>query len=1387
MTERFRYTLVQLHQHLYDDGDRNRLWRLLRDGKQSRHLLSLGLYQETRQALELGLLLHSEAAVDEVTDPRLCWLGLEASRMARENLQSQEGAFDLAESLALDDPERVRGAIDRLRLGTQIQFFLGLIQLIWIEKDRVVQLPFERRTTDDLERLLSAFADEAQMPAVDWSSWVVPSLLVWLAEDCLKIFGPEAKATIESRFLGVLWRMLGASPAESHNCPGQERAFLSNLAGTAFLQFALAAARSIQQEAERNAAVFLLVEAFAETGKLDQGWEICLELEGRDRAEAQAALVVAACKADLLEWAAERVEGIDFPEFLCPSFLVVAVGLARAGDRPRAKHFFCEAASAAVWSRSAETDFARAESAAAQRARGVLEAAWREGFTDEDVWGVVLGGVHGESKWTIAKTFKAVATFLAERRDFDKALEVFCYLEREAGGWWCETISAIGCELLKAHPERREKVLTWCEDMLVTATSTHLRRAEALAAVGDCFLACGKVARAEKIFGQALSEIGPAAYPFQEVEALTILFERLAKAVPFPRRVDLLLQTLRRAARVRSREHLTRELPRLLRAVLEAELADLRLPVIEELALRVSESARADWMDELGEVFQQLCVAGYGELALQLADQLQKRRFLGFALIGEVFAASGDRPRAESVFRQAFIEAKRDPRLQSSPEAMVTSELGNPLLAVVVRAARCGFGPEMLAMLSEINYSALRLLCMSAVCKEIVRLQGSESARRLLREVPSSAPVTYGEILGRLTIVRGLASWAGHNRVETGLESVLQEARRLTGREISKVFEHLSEEQPSTPWGDSSFLLRVEPFRELAVLADAPDRARVLACQMLSKSGNRVGARALAADIGDVVDRSQILAELARAYAERGEAPEAQAIFVEALQCASACREKTRVAQESIVEHLISLDDLDGRNPLLLQALTDAANRDYDSEKAEALQRLLKTLMKAVDVVRFREAVEAGIRLTEKTELSDYVEKLNTAWCRALARCGYIEQALKLARAPRDPRRRWWDPGRALVAVQQGLCERGAWDAASSLLPELDDWNLAAGILELSEQVLRLSSTREEQAARFRLLMDMAQDRLRPSRKEEVFLGLSRESQRAGCFESIRSRVEPFLRQLGEGEDLIEAQRVERFRALTALWLYAGEPEVVLGWLPAKEPKLQNVIFEEVLRCWRESPELKIEADLESAVDRWLDGEVDSVTRTSAQQELLMAFCLRAEGGKCRAIFQDLLVSLRAAALPDSHRRFQLESLAELLPTMLEQLSGTDPLSELVQCAAFLPSPTAQASVLKILAAKVVEHIEDSVAMSALRWPTLSDAGRRDFLLSWIGCLTNLGQEARPRLRRVVASFPFEPALGSAVPLHLIGHVAQSSGGEEAQLAAMVATCEELAPVFGLK
>jgi hypothetical protein len=187
------YALTHASGHLAELGDHERLWLLLRDEEyRNEQVAVFKHYGAAYESLQNGIDLYvSRDGQGKDDDPRLCWLALRAGELVEEATSDIEVAFEWAEKRALDDPERMSDALQRLDFLAEGKFFKACILLLWIETERQLELPAASRQTFYVEQILDEIEGRReQATRLDREREIEssPGLMRWISNELWAVF-----------------------------------------------------------------------------------------------------------------------------------------------------------------------------------------------------------------------------------------------------------------------------------------------------------------------------------------------------------------------------------------------------------------------------------------------------------------------------------------------------------------------------------------------------------------------------------------------------------------------------------------------------------------------------------------------------------------------------------------------------------------------------------------------------------------------------------------------------------------------------------------------------------------------------------------------------------------------------------------------------------------------------------------------------------------------------------------------------------------------------------------------------------------------------------------------------------------------------------------------
>ena len=208
-TERFSpslraYGLAFGAYHLRCEGSHETLWNLLadeafREAQKSEFQRSDEAVEALRQGVEVYARRNGATSED---DARLCWLTLRCGQLAREARTRLAQVFDSFRTQPLDDPDRIRTALERLSILDDPRFVDACFLLLYLEARRSAE-PARHSLETRCERiwaslesrltsLLAAFSDEAREENG-------PRCDRWIAVVLLQHFPRRARRLFKSR------------------------------------------------------------------------------------------------------------------------------------------------------------------------------------------------------------------------------------------------------------------------------------------------------------------------------------------------------------------------------------------------------------------------------------------------------------------------------------------------------------------------------------------------------------------------------------------------------------------------------------------------------------------------------------------------------------------------------------------------------------------------------------------------------------------------------------------------------------------------------------------------------------------------------------------------------------------------------------------------------------------------------------------------------------------------------------------------------------------------------------------------------------------------------------------------------------------------------------
>lgn len=1331
------YALSNTPYHLFQRSDSERLWLLLRDESFRRQQLELlHRYRESYMALELGLRLYTEErnGSEPDDDPRLCWLVMRASRMAHEASTNYGSTFEQAETLAFDDPDRITRVIGQFEHLNQKQLFLALILLLWIEADRAKEISRNARRTTGIMQILGVFAEKFVEAPIDWTAMLKPDLLVLLGKHLTDIFGSKINSQLEHTFFRSLWRMLDAIPRRRNDASVRRAEFVSSLASHHFFTLSLNLATS-RNDDMRCANAMTIVDHLLSAGDLERAQHACEQLSSFFSTQDRLRFNVAheAYRLGHFDTATKLTSEIQDPNLQVRLLVYAGSRLVKNGRHSEAELIFSAARVVATRSERDSVGY-RSTSPLANRVSMILRATWELGIYNDALWKPALNEIDSLNSHTRTKTLKTIASFLAEIDDFDNAFAVAGMMDRESGGWWCETISTISKALANRRTDRPH-AQGLLREALEAARSIYWCKPDALAAVAESLVVCEEIETGSKIFAEAVRAIGRPfkSMEWQYAETLDNIFLRLCDAPPFPNRNHLMLRVLD-LRRNLSADLITQTLPSLTKAALQTkECGNTHelLDKIVELSIESCDSSTSIGVS-LVEIIEILCDAQrFGE-ANRLAEMLPFNRVGCFSALGQSLAEKGEQQRALVAFLKAFQEAQRTLLLQEMPEEF---------LELIARMSRSGFPIQALILTRHLENLDLRLLATSVTLSDILHHHGSLHARRAFQSTifqPTS--LVRLDFRAQANIAIELARLGNTQHTIVIVHSALKAAAKLSSNEAVDSLIYIVNAIQAT-WqlftGDAKLF---ELARKLIDgLKARQDHARKILLSTFICTGDLNHATTLAKEIAGAFERAEALALVARGWIVRGAFEQASVQFGEALEAARAHDSKLTPAQARVAQYLVEAGSFPGRNDLLRSALVDVAQRGLDSDKAEAVKKVTRELLKASDVLDLMDVLEQAQDVIEETEMR-HLEDLRIEIAGALARSGHARRALKLAeKLPRMQRAH----AQSMTAIVLGLVERGDLLEALRLLPEItDEWARAHAGAKLGDKLLYDKSQTLDRPAIFRELIDLTCGIRNFVKSLETLQLLAQSALSSGALAEVRDLIAHKLAvaKAHENECRNEPER-NSFRCNTVrLLVLLHEVPRAIRFVSQTEPEEWGFYYNNLAMQLADTPMTPWIRDLLPEISNGVRNSDHADTQAKALVSLALIY---AKIGEFDHSYNYLEQSFRTKS--DS---CSLSPFLKLAKVASEYLNLSLLWQPFIAQVGTLSTQLDQEELLTKLAPLVANLGGDSEAIAALSADNIANSARQSFILSWRAELSRMGAEGRLRLRRSLAAFPFEDSLG---------------------------------------
>lgn len=1348
-SERRRQALLNLTHHLFHSRDHERLWRLLRDeGIRPQQIEHSGSHRVCQEGLQQGLDLYVERdGQTRDDDPRLCWLALQASRSSDEVASGHAVALEQAKSRPLSDPQRISDALEWVLSLDRDRLFLSLIDLLWIEADRALELPSNARSSQGLGEILDAFEQQVST-SLDWTRLITPELLAWLGSRLLLAFGHLAscRRRVEATYLRRLSRVVADGSDSSHEREEDLQRFVLGLCRCKEAALALELAYGIEEEAGRNRALAGVARFMAEAGDLDGAWSICRNMAYPDREQVQWTVVREAHRGDRFAEVDHWIRSIENPYIRSRLLGDQAFALARGARMTEARDRFAQALASMVDVMGGEADEIEATSSVASWIGAVLRTAWRQGIRDEELWRqVVRSSAKRSDSHTATKTLKAVAEFLAEVGKMEEALEVAGVMNRDRGGWWCETTAKLAEALAEQGRVSRARSLLETADQI--AADSTWGEAGSLASVARAQAACGDHAHAESTFGQAIEAAtffkGGSRRPadWRQAETYQIVFARLGSAPPFPAQRRLLAKAITHLCEMDEPEWKARTLPAAFQAALDTSAPSSLLGELVEIA---AEASHANVSDPVLEVIELLVSRRRFDLAWQVARRANQEEANGHLMVAQGLAETGEIHAAQQTFREAFRVAR---------EIFESYGHRHDVLRAVAEIARSGFPVLAFSLSRRLPDLALRSRALSFLVLSLLKQDGVDRAQSIFERVLSLPQPSLAANFQALTgIALELARRAEPELAEKflchglGIALKLPQVEQSTDalRQMIRVFDR-SSERIAPPIrlldlvSDAARELKVDNMKDGVLLELVP---------LYVKTQHLDRAASVAESIDGCFRQAIGLGSVAQGWLEVGEHVKGFSYFEQALEAARSEVPQSRYTQTGVVEKIVEGSPFPGSNELLKQAMRDAGNREWDSEKAESLVSVTQAILKADAVSEVDGVVETARHLIEKTEMRHSIEEIVTGIAAATARWGRVRDALQMTEAL-DPRQMVHP--RTQAAIVKAVAGRGELREALRLLARIEEpFTRAACIDDLGEIVARMPETDSRRAA-FRQLIVLAEGIKDVEKQAYAFGRLARSAAHSGDLRALRSAIGEAVVSIQTKADECqpEMRRSAFLESIVQTWTRLGETRRSLAFIdnaqPAEErPGLFCSLAETLLDKSLKDPELP------SLLDRIAEGLPTLPTGRHAKslvENLAVVRSGLSGQDKSLKLFKSE-IQLADAEDDDWRRQRSLEKALAILEGLPKPIASRL-LPQIAIVASKLESSKAQERFLGDKLAPAVAAFEAGRSVAdALVNDSVTDSARRHFLNAWQEVLIRLGADSKTELRCSLSCFPFERTTG---------------------------------------